>query len=472
MDQAVERLVQRFNQVHSDKQEQQKFGKQMNDFLKLFNRFVASQKNQAQINWDRIRAPTEDHLKDYEHLSSDLDHSAIKNILSKLVVVKLNGGLGTTMGCTGPKSVIAVRGHDTFLDLTIKQIQYLNNKYDVNVPLVLMNSFNTSDDTAKIINDPKYANINVTIECFEQNQFPRIIKEKLLPFPDDIPNEQNKEAWYPPGHGDFYSSFFESPLYSKYKNAGKEYIFLSNIDNLGATVDVKILNHLTNNRTDFCMEVTKKSLADVKGGTLINYEGEGVKLLELAQVPKEHVKDFESIEKFKIFNTNNLWIRLSAIETQLEELKQRVEIINNEKEVDGVKVIQLETAAGAAIQVFKKSIGVDVPRSRFLPVKKCSDLLLVQSNLYNLGDDYCLVKNTSEEAPIINLDDKFYKKVGDYLARFKNGVPNIVDLRELNVTGDVTFGKNVVLKGKVNIVAKQKALVPDGSVISDETVQY
>lgn len=126
MDQAVERLVQRFNQVHSDKQEQQKFGKQMNDFLKLFNRFVASQKNQAQINWDRIRAPTEDHLKDYEHLSSDLDHSAIKNILSKLVVVKLNGGLGTTMGCTGPKSVIAVRGHDTFLDLTIKQIQVCN----------------------------------------------------------------------------------------------------------------------------------------------------------------------------------------------------------------------------------------------------------------------------------------------------------------------------------------------------------
>jgi len=326
-----------------------------------------------------------------------------------------------------------------------------------------MNSFSTSEDTAKIIQDPKYNNVNVRVLCFEQNQYPRIVKETLLPLPTG--KDENKEAWYPPGHGDFYSSFFESPLYQQLKNEGKEYIFLSNVDNLGATVDLKILKHLVDNHIDFCMEVTKKTLADVKGGTLINYEGEGVKLLELAQVPKDHVKDFVSIEKFKIFNTNNLWIRLPAIESTLEELKARVEIINNEKEVDGIKVIQLETAAGAAIQVFKKSIGVDVPRSRFLPVKKCSDLLLVQSNLYELNKDFCLVKKTEGEAPIINLDDDHYKKVGQYLSKFKFGVPDIRDLVELDVVGDVSFGKNVVLRGKVSITTKGKYHVEDGTVL-------
>jgi len=68
-------------------------------------------------------------------------------MLDKLVVIKLNGGLGTSMGCHGPKSVIPVRSDLTFLDLTVQQIEHLNKTYDANVPLVLMNSFNTDEDT-------------------------------------------------------------------------------------------------------------------------------------------------------------------------------------------------------------------------------------------------------------------------------------------------------------------------------------
>ncbi|EFC40399.1 UDP-glucose pyrophosphorylase 2-like protein [Naegleria gruberi] len=463
MEQAVQQLIEKSNG-------KEHFAQQMQDFLILFNRFV-NEKDQSQIDWEKIRTPSEEDVKPYDSLADDTSDEAIQSLLSKLIVIKLNGGLGTTMGCTGPKSVIQVREEDTFLDLTIKQIQFLNSKYNVDVPLVLMNSFNTSEDSKKIITAPKYANVKVRIECFEQNQFPRIIKESLLPLPSDIPSDSNKEAWYPPGHGDFYSSFFQSPLYNQFKQEGKEYIFLSNIDNLGATVDLRVLKYLTENQVDFCMEVTKKTMADVKGGTLINYDGKAVKLLELAQVPKHHVKDFESIEKFKIFNTNNLWIRLPSIETQLEELKRKVEIINNEKEVDGVKIIQLETAAGAAIQVFNKSLGIEVPRSRFLPVKKCSDLMLVQSNLYNLSEGYCLEKSSTEEAPIINLDDSYYKKVGDYLSNFSNGVPDIKELTELDVRGHVVFGKNVVLKGKVTLIAKSKSIIADNTVLENTTLQ-
>ena len=87
----------------------------------------------------------------YLSLSQPTSSSAIKGMLDQLVVIKLNGGLGTSMGCSGPKSVIPVRNDLTFLDLTVQQIEFLNKKYDANVPLVLMNSFNTDEDTHKII---------------------------------------------------------------------------------------------------------------------------------------------------------------------------------------------------------------------------------------------------------------------------------------------------------------------------------
>ena len=87
----------------------------------------------------------------YLSLSQPTSSSAIKGMLDQLVVIKLNGGLGTSMGCRGPKSVIPVRNDLTFLDLTVQQIEFLNKKYDANVPLVLMNSFNTDEDTHKII---------------------------------------------------------------------------------------------------------------------------------------------------------------------------------------------------------------------------------------------------------------------------------------------------------------------------------
>ena len=104
-------------------------------------------------------------------------------MLNKLVVVKLNGGLGTSMGCKGPKSFIVVRDDLTFLDITIQQIEHLNRTFDTNVPLILMNSFNTDADTEKIIK--KYSGFRVPIVVFNQSKYPRICKETLLPLTKD-----------------------------------------------------------------------------------------------------------------------------------------------------------------------------------------------------------------------------------------------------------------------------------------------
>ncbi|KAJ6396604.1 hypothetical protein OIU77_021599 [Salix suchowensis] len=276
---------------------------------------------------------------------------------------------------------------------------------------------------------------------------------------------------HPPGHGDVFPSLKNSGKLDALLSQGKEYVFAANSDNLGAVVDLKILNHLIRNKNEYCMEVTPKTLADVKGGTLISYEGK-VQLLEIAQVPDQHVNEFKSIEKFKIFNTNNLWVNLKAIKRLVEADALKMEIIPNPKEVDGVKVLQLETAAGAAIKFFDHAIGINVPRSRFLPVKASSDLLLVQSDLYTLVDGF-VIRNparTNPANPSIELGPEF-KKVANFLSRFKS-IPSIIELDSLKVAGDVWFGANITLKGKVSIVVKSgvKLEIPDGTVLQNKEI--
>ena len=111
---------------------------------------------------------------------------------------------------------------------------------------------------------------------------------------------------------------------------GRTICFMSNIDNMGATVDLGILKECTKDGTEFFMEVTEKTRADVKGGTLINFEGK-LRLLEAAQVPSLHVEDFKSVKKFNVFNTNNLWINLPAIKRIIEENTLDMEVIVNPK---------------------------------------------------------------------------------------------------------------------------------------------
>ncbi|BBN03362.1 UTP--glucose-1-phosphate uridylyltransferase [Marchantia polymorpha subsp. ruderalis] len=434
-------------------------------FVNLIERYLS--KSGDDIVWNKIKPPTDEVVVPYDNLAPlSGEEAETKSLLDKLAVLKLNGGLGTTMGCTGPKSVIEVRDGLTFLDLIVKQIEHLNGTYGSEVPLVLMNSFNTHEDTLEIVR--KYEGSKLDVMLFNQSQYPRICADDLMPWP--AKGKTDKAGWYPPGHGDVFPALYNSGKLDELIAKGKEYVFIANSDNLGAIVDLKILKHLVNNGNEYCMEVTPKTLADVKGGTLIAYEGR-VQLLEIAQVADEHVNEFKSIDKFKIFNTNNMWVSLKAIKRLVEADALKMEIIPNPKEVDGVKVLQLETAAGAAIRFFDKAIGVNVPRSRFLPVKATSDLLLVQSDLYTMEEGSVLRNpaRTSAENPSVELGPEF-KKVGNFLQRFKS-IPSILNLDSLKVAGDVAFGKDIVLKGTVIVDAlKEKLEIPDEAVIENKKV--
>jgi UTP--glucose-1-phosphate uridylyltransferase len=454
----------------TDSDEKTRFEAEMDNFFSLFRRYLNDKAKGNVLSWDRIAPPQPGQVVEY----GDLGNSASVDFLQKLAVIKLNGGLGTSMGCVGPKSVIEVRDGMSFLDLSVRQIEYLNRTYNVNVPFVLMNSFNTDEDTQAIIK--KYEGHNIDILTFNQSRYPRILKDSLLPAPKSYCSPITD--WYPPGHGDVFESLYNSGTLDKLLDRGVEIVFLSNADNLGAVVDMRILEHMVKNEAEYIMELTDKTKADVKGGTIIDYESRA-RLLEIAQVPKEHVNEFKSIKKFKYFNTNNIWMNLRAIKRVVKANELEMEIIPNEKSIPAdkkgeadISIIQLETAVGAAIRHFKNAHGVNVPRRRFLPVKTCSDLMLVKSDLYTLEHGQLVMDpNRFGGAPIIKLGSDF-KKVSDFQKRVPS-IPRILELDHLTISGAVNLGRGVTLKGTVIIVATEGSTIdiPPGSVLENVVVQ-
>jgi len=414
--------------------------------------------------WKSLRNPDKKKIIQYTSLPIP-DRESLDLALGRLTVCKLNGGLGTTMNCRGPKSAIVVREKKTFIDLLVEQIVELNKKYQSDVPLLFMNSFYTNDMTERIIGR---AATGARTLSFCQNSYPRLLADNTG-FLD--PKKINTEAWYPPGHGDLYSCLLENGYLNNFLQEGRDYLFISNADNLGATIDLKILNYIIEKDVPFLMEVTAKTCADTKGGALCQ-EKDQIKLLEIADVPPEHVEEFCGNEKFNFFNTNNIWVNLVRLKKMLKEGSLDLGLIVNRKEVKKKSVLQLETAIGSAFNSFPDAIGMNVPRSRFLPVKKTSDLLLVQSNLFSLSRGTFKRDNLKDRSnlPQISLKEPF-DDLKQYQRRFPVP-PDISELDSLKLQGEVRFNGKVTLKGNVCLISNKKPIrIPKGAVLENKTLE-
>ena len=329
-----------------------------------------------------------------------------------------------------------------------------------------MNSFYTHAATEKAIE--KYHD-RLKINSFQQSRFPRLLEDSRQPLSEE---EFGRDAWYPPGHGDFYARVYETGLIDRLLEEGKEVLFVANADNLGALIDPGILHYILEDDIPFLIEMTPKTPADVKGGTIYQ-DGDRVKLLEIASVPEEHKEEFCSQRKFKVFNTNNIWINLRHLRARMQKGPLDLQLIVNRKSVSGKNIVQLETAIGSAVECFPGAVGLTVSRDRFMPVKKTDDLLLVQSDLFILNKGR-LSRNPGRkqaELPSVQLGACF-TDLQDYQERIPH-VPGMLDLDSLEVEGDVRFGKGVQLTGAIKLInLKDKPLViPDGSVLRNETLR-
>ncbi|OQW94753.1 MAG: hypothetical protein BWK77_08695 [Verrucomicrobia bacterium A1] len=389
--------------------------------------------------------------------------------LPRTVLIKLNGGLGTSMGLRGTKSLLPVKDGRNFLDLLAAQVAYVRHTTGYALPLVLMNSFNTHEETLQqLARHPEIEAGQKDVPLtFVQNQVPKIRQDNLMPL--EWPADPSQE-WSPPGHGDLYLALSTSGTLQRLLDQGFEYAFVSNADNLGATLSLPILGFLASGKVPFIMEVTPRTEADRKGGHIARMRGGALVLRERAQCPDAKQEDFQDIVKYRYFNTNNLWVNLRTLKGALARGPALdLPLIVNPKTVDGTPVFQLETAMGSAISVFPGAQAVHVPRSRFAPVKTTDDLLALWSDAYVLTGDFCLGLDPARKGvPVrVRLDPAFYGSYDNLKARFPHGAPSLLECNSLVIEGDYRFGRGVTVRGDVRLShpGTEQHLIPDGAEI-------
>ena len=388
-----------------------------------------------------------------------------REVLDRLVVLKLNGGLGTSMGLSGPKSLLEVKPGKSFLDVIATQVLGLRERYGARLPLVLMNSSSTQGPSLEVLQ--RYDGLrdqDVPLD-FLQGREPKLRADDLAPV--EWPANPDLE-WCPPGHGDLYTALAATGTLDRLLDAGLRWCFVSNSDNLGALADVRIAAWVADEGVPFAMEAVRGTAADRKGGHLALRDGQVV-LRETAQVP-EGDTSFGEVDRWRYYNTNNLWVDLQALRDlqAADAAAPELPLIVNRKTVDprdksSTKVIQLETAMGAAVGSIPGARAVQVPRSRFAPVKTTNDLLVVWSDAYELTLDGRMTPTYDDGGPVVTLDDDHYKLVPDFEQRFSAGAPSLRRCTRLEVEGDVTFGAGVVVEGDVHVKGPRR--VPDGEIL-------
>lgn len=433
-------------------------------FLSCRDSIIAGDANAEQFQWEDI-VPFGD--QDVKQIDDDQDaYRHFRKIgedhLEHAVVIKLNGGRSTSMGGAIPKCFVEAKNGRSFLDICMHRIMHLNDRFKVEIPLVLMNSFFTNEVTKEIIGRTPLMILN-----FIQNEYPRLLAQGMSPL-----DAGAEEGWCPAGHGDFYISFYESGLLDQLLQLGYRWVFISNIDNLCADISPAILGMMIESGHDFMMEVTRKTPVDVKGGAPAFINGHPG-LLEIAQVEAQHEAEFQDINTFRYFNTNNLWIDMEAIRELIKNNSLKIPTILNPKTILGHSVIQIETAMGAAMGSFTNPAAIKVPRSRFFPVKKMKDLLILQSDVFALNDEFQILPNPRRSATLPFLPEVSFG--GGFMAdnELKKWFADpaslsLVDAEALEVEGKVFFEKGVKVQGraKVEQTAAEELRIPEGTVLS------
>lgn len=422
----------------------------------------------AHIPLDQVSTPDSHFILDAAHMCARRDELSRlgRSLLSQAVVIKLNGGRSTTMGGEVPKATIVAKDGRTYLDIVAGQIKSLRKETGVEVPLVLMNSFFTHQPTIDLL-----SSFDIAVRTFMQNQAPRLVEETLDPLDTDT-----DEDWAPTGHGDVYVSLQQSGLLDELLAQGKRYAFISNMDNLAAVMEPWILGLMAQDGIRFLMEVTDRTEVDRKGGTLVLRDG-ALELLEIAQVDPDEQDWFMDIRRFRVFNTNNIWIDLVALARTLADDCLKLPIIQNRKNIGGTWVLQLETAMGAAIGFFAAARGLRVSRDRFFPTKNVEDLFVLQSDACVLDSSDRLYPNPARPAslplrPRVIFGPDFLDSAMALDSRFEDaGSVSLVGAVHVEVWGSVFFERDVVIEGTVVVKGGQGEVcrVPRGSVLRDRT---
>lgn len=268
-------------------------------------------------------------------------------------LVVLNGGMATRFGGRVKGVVDALPGR-SFLQLQASRLKAAR------APLLVMNSRATDEATRAHL---ATLGDDLDILCFKQSGAPRLNPDGSL-----FRDEDGAISVYGPGHGDLVPSLRRSGALAAARKRGVEYLLMANVDNLGASLDPALLGRFAASGADMMVEVAPKNPGDA-GGAPARVDGQ-LKILEGFAFPPDFDQD-----SVPVFNTNTLWFRTEALD---QDFPLRWYVV--QKQAGGRPVVQFERLVGQ-LSWFLATEWVNVPRSRFLPVKTPADLQLVAPEL-------------------------------------------------------------------------------------------
>jgi UTP--glucose-1-phosphate uridylyltransferase len=286
----------------------------------------------------------------------------------ELAFCVMAGGMATRMGGVVKALVEAVPGH-TFLDLRLAE----NARYQGAVPLWIMTSDATDGGIRKALADAGRGDV----PTFRQDLGLRLTADGNLFRGDD-----GQPSTYATGHGDLVDALRRSGLLARFVAGGGRYLWLANLDNLGASVDAAILGAFVESGAGALVEVCRKSPGD-RGGIPVRVRGadgaERVEIVEEFRLPTGF--DTSTVD---VFNTNTFLVDAVAL---LEE-PFTWNWFEVQKKVDGRPAIQYERLLQEISRRLDTKMIV-VPRegaaARFLPVKDHAELAARRDDLLTLA---------------------------------------------------------------------------------------
>ncbi len=400
-----------------------------------------------------------------------------EKVLSKCAIIKLNGGLGTSMGLSGPKSFLPVKDDNRFIDIATEQVRYLHKESGCKIPFILMNSSVTRTESDRFMENEEDILRGDIPFSFIHNSHPKVVAETLEPATQ---NSNPAMEWNPAGHGDIYTALHSTTILDKLLEAGIEYCFISNIDNLGATFDLSLLGYFAEKKFPFMMEVCHRREMDKKGGHLAKAKGAGFVLRERAQALDSEIDQFEDITKYSYFNSNSIWVNITFLKKLLDE-KGAIELplIANKKYLNpqdnnSPEVYQIETAMGSAISLFEGATAIEIPQERFRPVKKSNDLHLLWSDRFALSEEgYIEERNGVTKSINLELDNNYFAMYHDLKERVKATPPSLKKCTSLTIIGDFAFGEQITFIGSVTLKNESsKQILLENRTFENETILF
>lgn len=275
-------------------------------------------------------------------------------------VVILSGGMATRFNYDKPKGLYPIFEGKSFLQLKLEAIRALGHR----VPVLLMTSFATDAAVRAHLEEHDHFGLDAQdVVLFQQYRMPRLAPD------GGFFKEDGEVSYAAPGHGDFPVALRESGALDAFSSRGGRYLTFSNVDNLGATVDLAIVGSHIASGAEMTVEVAPKAPGD-KGGAPARVGGR-MQLVEGFAFPAGFDQD-----AVDVFNTANYVFTAEALRREFELPWYVVE-----KRVAGETVVQFEHLAGD-LSVFLTPHFVRVDREeRFLPVKNVEDVPGVQAVL-------------------------------------------------------------------------------------------